>query len=118
YCMVVLQLIVFGMFLCNMKLGELNLKLLWYVNLLKFAIMPFITGYILFFILPLEPFVAAVLFLELIVPLAVTNVNIAALYDCKPVDVASLILFTSLLFIPFLLILSYVLSYFSIAQMG
>ena len=118
YCMVVLQLIVFGMYLYSMKLGELNFKLLLHVNLIKFIILPLITGWLLFFVLPLEPFVASVLFLELIVPLAVTNVNIAALYDCKPVDVASLVLFTSLLFIPFLLIVSYLLAYFGIAQMG
>lgn len=118
YCMVVLQLIVFGMYLYNMKLGELNTKLLLHVNLMKFIIMPIITVWLLFFVLPLEPFVASVLFLELIVPLAVTNVNIAALYDCKPIDVASLILFTSLLFIPFLLIVSYLLAYFGIVTMG
>lgn len=118
YCMVVIQLIVFGMYLCNMKLGELNRKLLLHVNLIKFIIMPIITVWLLFFVIPLEPFVASVLFLELIVPLAVNNVNLAALYDCKPVDVASLILFTSLLFIPFLLIVSYLLSYFGIATLG
>ncbi|WP_052433507.1 AEC family transporter [Sulfurospirillum arsenophilum] len=118
YCTVVLQLIIFGMYLYNMKLGELNFKLLLHVNFMKFFIMPIITVWLLFFVLPLEPFVASVIFLELIVPLAVTNVNIAALYDCKPVDVASLIFFTSILFIPFLLIISYLLSYFGIAQMG
>jgi len=118
YCMVVLQLIVFGMYLYNMKLGELNYKLLLHVHLIKFVIMPIITVWMLFFVLPLEPFVASVLFLELIVPLAVTNVNISALYDCKPVDVASLILFTSLLFIPFLLMVSYLLAYFGIAYLG
>jgi predicted permease len=116
YCTVVLQLIIFGMYLYNMKLGELNRKLLLHVNLIKFIVMPIITGWLLFFVLPLEPLVASVLFLELIVPLAVTNVNIAALYDCKPIDVASLILFTSLLFIPFLLTVSYLLSYFGIAN--
>lgn len=118
YCMVVLQLIVFGMYLYNMKLGELNIKLLLHVNIIKFIIMPIITVWLLFFVLPLEPFVASVLFLELIVPLAVTNVNIAALYDCKPIDVASLILFTSLLFIPFLLIASYLLTSFGIGNFG
>ncbi len=101
-----------------MKLGELNFKLLLHVHLIKFVIMPIITVWLLFFVLPLEPFVASVLFLELIVPLAVTNVNISALYDCKPVDVASLILFTSLLFIPFLLIVSYALNAFGIAHFG
>lgn len=118
YCTVVLQLIIFGMYLYGMKLGELNTKLLINVHLLKFVIMPIITAWLLFFILPLEPFVASVLFLELIVPLAVTNVNIAALYACKPIDVASLILFTSLVFIPFLLLMSFILSYFGIAHLG
>jgi hypothetical protein len=118
YCMVVLQLIIFGMYLCSMKLGELNLKLLLHVHLLKFVFMPIVTIWLLFFVLPLTPFVASVLFLELIVPLAVTNVNIAALYDCKPIDVASLILFTSLLFIPFLLLISYFLAALGIAHIG
>lgn len=118
YCMVVLQLIIFGMYLCSMKLGELNLKLLLHVHLLKFVVLPTVTIGLLFFVLPLEPFVASVLFLELIVPLAVTNVNIAALYDCKPIDVASLILFTSILFIPFLLLISYLLAALGIAHIG
>lgn len=118
YCTVVLQLMIFGMYLYNMKLGELNLKLLLHVNLLKFVILPILTAWLLFFVLPLEPFVASVIFLELIVPLAVTNVNIAALYDCKPVDVASLILFTSLLFVPFLLVVSFALSSFGIGHFG
>ena len=118
YCMVVLQLIVFGMYLYNVKLANLNRKLLLHVNLIKFIIMPAMTAWLLFFVLPLEPFVASVLFLELIVPLAVTNVNIAALYECNPVDVASLIFFTSILFIPFLLCVSWILRYFHIAMMG
>lgn len=118
YCTVVLQLMIFGMYLYNMQLGNLNHKLLLHVNLIKFAIMPIITVWLLFFVLPLEPFVASVIFLELIVPLAVTNVNIAALYNCKPIDVASLILFSSLIFIPFLLIVSFLLSFFGIAQIG
>ncbi len=118
YCTVVLQLIIFGMYLYGMKLGTLNTKLILHVHLLKFILIPLLAGYLLFFILPLEPFVASVLFLELIVPLAVTNVNIAALYNCKPIDVASLIFFTSLFFIPFLLLTSFILSYFGIASIG
>lgn len=118
YCTVVLQLMIFGIYLCSMKLGELNFKLLLHVNLIKFILMPLMSIGLLFFVLPLKPFVASILFLELIVPLAVTNVNIAALYECKPIDVASLILFTSLLFIPFLLIISPLLTYFSLGTFG
>ena len=114
YCTVVLQLMIFGMYLYKIKLGELNYKLLLHVHLMKFIIMPIIAIWLLFFVIPLEPFVASVLFLELIVPLAVTNVNIAALYDCRPVDVAALIFFSSLVFIPFLIAVSYFLDYFHI----
>lgn len=116
YCMIVIQLMIFGMYVCNMKRGELNLKLLFHVHVLKFIVMPLITIWALFFVLPITPFVASVLFLELMVPLAVTNVNIAALYDCKPIDVASLIFFTSLIFIPYFVGISALLHAFHIVS--
>jgi len=109
YCTMVIQLIVFGMYLCNVKLRAINKRLLLHVGLIKFVITPLLVGWILFGWLSLEPMVATLIFLELIVPLAVTNVNLSALYDCKPVDVTSLVFFSSLLFIPFFMLLSYLL---------
>lgn len=116
YCMIVIQLIAFGMYMYNIRLCMLNLKLLLHVNLVKFIVAPLITVWILFYFLPLEPMVAAILFVELIMPLALTNVNVAAIYDCKPLDVATLIFFTSFLFIPYLILASYLLGYFGIVQ--
>lgn len=116
YSMIVIQLMIFGMYLYNVKLKELNVKLLWHVHLLKFVLMPVLTVWLLFFVLPITPFVASVLFLELIVPLAVVNVNLAALYDCRALDVASLIFFTSLWFIPFLMLAAFILSAFSLGN--
>jgi len=116
YCMIVLQLIVFGIYLCNLKLKQLNYKLLFHVNLVKFILAPLLTAWILFQWLPLTPFVAAVLFVQLIMPLALTNINVAALYDCKPQEVASLVFFTSFIFIPYLIFIGHLLDYFHIVS--
>lgn len=116
YCTMVIQLIIFGMYLFNVKLKSVNQKLLLHVGLLKFFITPFIAAGILFS-LPLSPIVAGLVFLELIVPLAVTNVNLSAIYDCKPLDVTALVFFTSLFFIPFFIGVSYLLKYFNIVVM-
>lgn len=118
YCMIVMQLIVFGMYLCNVRLRALNLKLLLHVNLTKFIVAPLLTGWLLFYLLPLEPFIAAILFVQLLMPLALNNVNVAALYHCKPVDVATLIFFTSFLFIPYLIGISYLLNTLGIVRFG
>jgi predicted permease len=109
YCTMVIQLIIFGMYLCNVKLRTLNKPLLLHVSIIKFFITPLLVGWILFGLLSLEPMVATLIFLELIVPLAVTNVNLSALYDCKPIDVTSLVFTTSLIFIPFFMLMSYLL---------
>lgn len=111
YCTMVIQLIIFGMYLYNVSFRHINKKLLLHVNLLKFILTPLIAALILFVWLPLPYIVAFLVFLELIVPLAVTNVNLSALYDCKPLDVTVLIFFTSLFFIPFFIIISYILHY-------
>lgn len=109
YCTMVIQLIIFGMYLCNVKVKSLNKPLLLHVSLIKFILTPLIAGWVLFSFLSLEPMVATLIFLELIVPLAVTNVNLSALYDCKPIDVTALVFFTSALFIPFFVLISYIL---------
>ena len=111
YCTMVIQLIIFGMYLCNVSFRHINKKLLLHVSLLKFVLTPIIAALILFVWLPLPYMVAFLVFLELIVPLAVTNVNLSALYDCKPLDVTVLIFFTSLIFIPFFILISYLLHY-------
>jgi len=78
---------------------------------------PLIAGWILYGLLDLEPMVATLIFIELIVPLAVTNVNLAALYECKPLDVTLLVFFTSLVFIPFFILISNLLHYLNIVSM-
>jgi len=105
YTGIVLQLFLLGTFLQGIRIKELHPKLMLGTLSQKFIIIPLATAFILSFTdLPL--FVQGVIFMEMMVPLAVANINLASLYDCKPRDVTSLILLSTLLFIPLLFGLS------------
>ena len=71
----------------------------------KFIIIPLATAVILSFT-DLSLFVQGVILMEMFVPLAVANINLASLYNCKPKDVTALILLSTLIFIPVLFLLS------------
>ncbi|HHD80520.1 MAG TPA: transporter, partial [Campylobacterales bacterium] len=75
----------------------------------KFIIVPFATA-IIFSSTNLPLYVQWVIFMEMMTPLAVANINLASLYDCRPKDTTTLILLSTLLFIPILFILSYIVS--------
>jgi len=102
YAAMVVQLMIFGMFLYSVKLRSLNRKLILHVVIIKFIIIPIISLIVLKN-LNLDVFMAGIILLELLVPLAVTNVNLASLYNCKPIDVTALVFLTSLLFVPYIL---------------
>jgi len=103
YAGIVLQLFLLGTFLQGI-IKELGTKLMIGTLSQKFIVIPFATALILFFTdLPL--FVQGIM-----VPLAVANINLASLYDCRPKDVTSLILLSTLLFIPLLFGLSYIIN--------
>jgi predicted permease len=111
YAGIVLQLFLLGTFLETVRIRELHPSLMGSVLSLKFLIIPAATALILSLTnLPL--FVQGVLFMEMMVPLAVANLNLAALYDCRPKDITSLILISTLLFIPMLFALSSILNRF------
>ncbi len=111
YAGIVLQLFLLGTFLQGIRIKELHPKLFIGTISQKFIIIPLATAIILSFTnLPL--FVQGVIFMEMMVPLAVANINLASLYDCKPKDVTSLILLSTLLFMPLLFGLSYVINHY------
>ena len=111
YAGIVLQLFLLGTFLQGIRVKELHPKLFIGTISQKFIIIPLSTAVILSFTsLPL--FVQGVIFMEMMVPLAVANINLASLYDCKPKDVTTLILLSTLLFIPLLFGLSYVINHY------
>ena len=109
YAGIVLQLFLLGTFLQGIHIKELPYKLMLGTLSQKFIIIPLATALILSFT-DLSLFVQGILFMEMMVPLAVANINLASLYDCKPKDVTSLILLSTLLFIPLLFLLSYIIN--------
>jgi len=108
---IVLQLFLLGTFLYGLKIHEIGKKLLIGTLSQKFIIVPLFAMLILH-LTDLPLFVQAVIVMEMMTPLAVANINLASLYDCRPRDVTTLILLSTLLFIPVLFILSAVVSHF------
>ena len=104
YSAIVMQLVVFGIFLHDSKLSNINYKLLTFVGGLKFIIIPLFTFFILFY-MNLKKIELDSILLEMIVPLAITNVSLASIFDCKPKEVTSLVFVTSLIFIPYVIVL-------------
>ena len=109
YAGIVLQLFLLGTFLQGIRIRELHPKLIIGTVSQKFILVPAASAFILS-LTDLPLFVQGVIFMEMMTPLAVANINLASLYDCKPKDVTSLILITTLLFIPILFVLSYIIN--------
>ena len=111
YAGIVLQLFLLGTFLQGIRIKELHPKLFIGTMSQKFIIIPLATAFILS-LTDLSLFVQGVIFMEMMVPLAVANINLASLYDCKPKDVTSLILLSTLIFIPLLFGLSTIVNHY------
>ena len=105
YAGIVLQLFLLGTFLYGIKLTAIKKSLFFTVMTQKFIIIPLATAIILSFT-DLSLFVQGVILMEMFVPLAVANINLASLYNCKPKDVTALILLSTLIFIPVLFLLT------------
>ena len=98
YATIVIQLIIFGVYLAKTKIASHNYKLSLSASFVKLIFLPII-GICVVFVSPLPNDIAAILIISLLVPLAVNNVNIAALYDCKPYDVTAIVFFSTVLFL-------------------
>ena len=98
YATIVVQLIIFGVYLAKTPIRSHNYKLSFSVSFAKLILVPLVGLIILQFSgLPNE--LAMILMVSLFVPLAVNNVNIAALYDCRPYDVTAVVLISTGLFL-------------------
>jgi predicted permease len=105
YATIVLQLIIFGIYLAKTPIKSQNFRLTFSISFVKLILLPAVAiGVVSFTTFPAH--LSAILVVSLIVPLAVNNVNMAALYNCKPYDVTAAVLLSTLLFI--------VLSYFDL----
>lgn len=94
----VLQLVIFGVYLYSVRIAQIEVRLNAVVMVFKFVIVPLL-GWLLLQRVDLPPLIASVILLELVVPLAVANVNLASLYNCRPVTVTGSVLISSVLFV-------------------
>lgn len=98
YAGIVTQLIIFGVYLAKTSIRSHNYKLSFLTSFAKLIFVPCIGVVVLYFSgLPNE--LAVILMVSLSVPLAVNNVNIAALYECKPYDVTAIVLISTAIFL-------------------
>lgn len=111
YAGIVLQLFLLGTFLYGIKLTNIKKSLFIGVISQKFIIIPMATAIILSFS-HFSLYVQGIIFMEMIVPLAVANINLASLYNCRPQNVTSLILLSTVFFIPIMFILIQIVSKF------
>ena len=98
YASITMQLFLFGIYLYGTKIKEISKKLVIWVLSFKFIILPLIAFFVLKN-LNLEPMIKGIIFIELMMPLAVANVNLASLYECKPKLVTALVFISSFIFL-------------------
>jgi predicted permease len=112
YASMVIQLLIFGMYLSKIKVKTIP----WYASLqisfVKHIFLPALGIVFILYFSNLSSYVASILIMELMVPLAVNNVNLAALYNCKPYDVTAAILISSTLFVFLLYFYLEIIEYF------
>ena len=107
----VLQLLTFGIFLSTIKTNNIDYKLITFMNIFKFIITPIVVIAILRLV-GFEPFVASIILFQLTVPLAVNNINFAALYNTQPTKVATLVVSSSVIFMLYVFALNWLIDTF------
>lgn len=94
----VIQLMLFGMFLNNITLKSINMKLLSSVILIKFILLPILIYYILTFVdLPLQ--IKYIMLMQILMPIAIVNISLSALFNCGTGTVTAAVFITSFLFL-------------------
>jgi hypothetical protein len=111
YASMTMQLVLFGIYLYGTKLGEIKIRLSVWVSGTKFIVIP-VLAWIVLGQIQMDGTVKGMIFLELIVPLAVANVNLASLYNCAPRTVTIQVFITSVLFLGIAFILPLILKTF------
>jgi len=105
-----MQLFLFGIYLYGTKIKEISKRLLFWVLGFKFVVLPFI-AFLVLTQLDLDKTIKGIIFIELMMPLAVANVNLASLYDCKPRLTTALVFVSSFLFLGVIFVAVKILEY-------
>ena len=98
YASMTMQLFLFGIYLYGTKIKEISKTLIIWVLTFKFILLPAVAFMVLVNI-ELDPMIKGIIFIELMMPLAVANVNLASLYDCSPRVVTALVFLSSVAFL-------------------
>ncbi len=98
YASMTMQLFLFGMYLYGTKIKEISKTLVIWVLSFKFILLPAIAFLVLINI-ELDSMIKGIIFIELMMPLAVANVNLASLYECRPRVVTALVFISSFVFL-------------------
>jgi malate permease and related proteins len=98
YASMVMQLVLFGIYLYDTKITQMNRLLIGWVSGMKFLVVPAVT-FAALSLTDLPAMVKGILFMEMLMPLAVANVNLGSLYDCRPKQITALVFITSVLFL-------------------
>ncbi|MDN5111707.1 AEC family transporter [Aliarcobacter butzleri] len=112
YTSLTIQLFIFGVYLYNVQVKSIPWKLSLHISFAKHILLPVIGILIIVWFTDFNSFVASILIMELMMPLAVNNVNFAVLYNCKPFDVAATILISSIVFVFLLYFYIEIINYF------
>ena len=104
YASIVIQLLLFGIYLSQVRVEHIDWRLVKSVGTVKFFILPGAAWLLLDFV-TMDAFVKKVLIMEMLTPLAIANVNFAALFHCRPKDVAALVFVSSLFFLLYFMVL-------------
>jgi hypothetical protein len=111
YASITMQLFLFGIYLYGTKIKEIDRTLFSLVTSVKFIILPLVTFGVLY-PLDLTPMIKGIVFIELMMPLAIANVNLASLYDCAPRVVTALVFISSVMFLGVIFIATKIIGYF------
>lgn len=98
YASIVMQLFLFGLYLYGTEVKEISKKLTLWIVSIKFLFLP-ATAFLILYNIEMDSMIKGIIFLELLMPLAIANVNFASLYDCKPKIVTALVFISSILFL-------------------
>jgi predicted permease len=111
YASMTMQLFLFGIYLYGTKIKEVDKTLFSFVTVIKFIILPLVAFGVLY-PLELSPMIKGIVFIELMMPLAIANVNLASLYDCNPRIVTALVFITSVMFLGVIFVATKIIGYF------
>jgi predicted permease len=110
YASMTMQLFLFGIYLYGTKIQEVSKSLVVWVLTSKFVLLPAI-AFLFLANIELDAMIKGIIFIELMMPLAVANVNLASLYDCSPRVVTALVFVSSILFLGVIFVTVKVLEY-------